>query len=201
MSNKIQQITPVQFVNGRLIGVLPQPKTPENGVNPLAPTYRKGNVEISPSYGGTRPSSTPLEALDLSARVWKILVRNKIDTLEKLEQTPVKELLKLNNLGLTSLREIQIKLAERTGLTPLGSLKYLPDATYEKLIKVGVYTLEDIRNLSDEKLQQIPVLNNSLDNLSVSVRTYNCLARAGIRTIGRLMQATDEELLQIKNFN
>jgi DNA-directed RNA polymerase subunit alpha len=32
------------------------------------------------------------------------------------------------------------------------------------------------------------------------VRPYNCLKRAGINTVGDLMQRTEEEIVSVKNF-
>lgn len=38
-----------------------------------------------------------------------------------------------------------------------------------------------------------------IEQLNLSVRTFNCLKRAGITNVGELMQKSDEELLKIKN--
>lgn len=36
-------------------------------------------------------------------------------------------------------------------------------------------------------------------DLGLSVRSYNCLTRHGIRTVGELKAMTDEELMQVRN--
>jgi DNA-directed RNA polymerase subunit alpha len=43
-------------------------------------------------------------------------------------------------------------------------------------------------------------LNRSVEELELSVRSYNCLKNAGIQTIGELVQKTEAEMLRTKNF-
>ncbi|MCX8030466.1 MAG: DNA-directed RNA polymerase subunit alpha [Thermodesulfovibrionales bacterium] len=43
-------------------------------------------------------------------------------------------------------------------------------------------------------------LNKSIDELELSVRSYNCLKNAGIKTIRELVQKTEYEMLKTKNF-
>jgi DNA-directed RNA polymerase subunit alpha len=43
-------------------------------------------------------------------------------------------------------------------------------------------------------------LGKSVDELELSVRSYNCLKNANIRTIGDLVQKTEPEMLKTKNF-
>jgi DNA-directed RNA polymerase subunit alpha len=43
-------------------------------------------------------------------------------------------------------------------------------------------------------------LSKSVDELELSVRSYNCLKNANIKTIGELVQKTESEMLKTKNF-
>jgi len=43
-------------------------------------------------------------------------------------------------------------------------------------------------------------LNKSVDEMELSVRSYNCLKNANIKTIGELVQKTEGEMLKTKNF-
>ena len=43
-------------------------------------------------------------------------------------------------------------------------------------------------------------LHKSVDEMELSVRSYNCLKNANIRTIGELVQKTEAEMLKTKNF-
>ena len=44
------------------------------------------------------------------------------------------------------------------------------------------------------------ILNRSVEELELSVRSYNCLKNANIQTIGELVQKTEAEMLKTKNF-
>ncbi|MEJ5369326.1 MAG: DNA-directed RNA polymerase subunit alpha [Bryobacteraceae bacterium] len=44
------------------------------------------------------------------------------------------------------------------------------------------------------------ILNRSVEELELSVRSYNCLKNANIQTIGDLVQKTEAEMLRTKNF-
>jgi DNA-directed RNA polymerase subunit alpha len=48
--------------------------------------------------------------------------------------------------------------------------------------------------------QMNEVLNRSVEELELSVRSYNCLKNANIQTIGDLVQKTEAEMLRTKNF-
>ena len=43
-------------------------------------------------------------------------------------------------------------------------------------------------------------LGKSVDELELSVRSYNCLKNANIRTISELVQKSEAEMLKTKNF-
>jgi DNA-directed RNA polymerase subunit alpha len=66
--------------------------------------------------------------------------------------------------------------------------------------------LEDVGDLQTDALADSPraALNENLDKsveeLELSVRSYNCLKNANIRTIRELVQKTEGEMLKTKNF-
>ena len=43
-------------------------------------------------------------------------------------------------------------------------------------------------------------LSKSVEELELSVRSYNCLKNANIQTISELVQKTDSEMLRTRNF-
>ncbi len=53
-------------------------------------------------------------------------------------------------------------------------------------------------NEQDEHLREC--LQKSVEELELSVRSYNCLKKAEIKTIAELVQKTDSEMLRTKNF-
>ncbi|MEP6593674.1 MAG: DNA-directed RNA polymerase subunit alpha C-terminal domain-containing protein, partial [Acidobacteriota bacterium] len=66
--------------------------------------------------------------------------------------------------------------------------------------------LEEVGDLQSDALADTPraALNENLDKsveeLELSVRSYNCLKNANIRTIRELVQKTEGEMLKTKNF-
>lgn len=55
-----------------------------------------------------------------------------------------------------------------------------------------------------EKQPALPIpleqYNTPIEQLNLSVRTYNCLKRAGISKAGELLERSDKELLDVRNF-
>lgn len=50
-----------------------------------------------------------------------------------------------------------------------------------------------------EEDEQNRLLEMSIEELDLSVRSFNCLKRAGINTIGELVERTPEEMLKVRN--
>ena len=82
-----------------------------------------------------------------------------------------------------------------------------------KLMKDHLTIFINIDDEDDEESGDTPVeisdqdrevwtekLNKSVDEMELSVRSYNCLKNANIRTIGELVQKTESEMLKTKNF-
>ena len=44
------------------------------------------------------------------------------------------------------------------------------------------------------------MLDTPIEELDLSVRSYNCLKRQGVNTIGQLTECTEDDLLNIRNF-
>jgi DNA-directed RNA polymerase subunit alpha len=57
---------------------------------------------------------------------------------------------------------------------------------------------EEVAERGLDKINE--VLNRSVEELELSVRSYNCLKNANIQTIGELVQKTEAEMLRTKNF-
>ena len=65
---------------------------------------------------------------------------------------------------------------------------------FEEMPEVMEEPAERVMNQMNE------VLNRSVDEMELSVRSYNCLKNANIGTIGDLVQKTEAEMLRTKNF-
>ena len=60
--------------------------------------------------------------------------------------------------------------------------------------------LEIDKPVSEEILQIRKLLESSIDEMELSVRSHNCLEAAGITLIGSLVQKDESEMLAYKNF-
>lgn len=59
---------------------------------------------------------------------------------------------------------------------------------------------EEEEVLDEEQMRLMDLLNHSVDELELSVRSSNCLRDAGIRTLGDLVRKTEAEMLKYRNF-
>jgi DNA-directed RNA polymerase subunit alpha len=69
-------------------------------------------------------------------------------------------------------------------------------ALFVGLTDAGNGTVLDPRKPEDERDR---LLEMSIDELDLSVRSYNCLKRAGINTIGDLTNKTSEDMMKVRN--
>jgi DNA-directed RNA polymerase subunit alpha len=53
-----------------------------------------------------------------------------------------------------------------------------------------------VESVIDEKEK---VLEMNIDELELSVRSYNCLKRAGINTVEELINKTPEDMMKVRN--
>lgn len=68
----------------------------------------------------------------------------------------------------------------------------------EKAIKL--YTKKEItKDQLEEMAKKVDVNNVSIDELDLSIRSYNCLKRRGVDTLGELLELTYAELSQVRN--
>lgn len=66
---------------------------------------------------------------------------------------------------------------------------------------VGLSELAEKANIMFEKPEPVTVNNLSMtiDDLELSVRSYNCLKRAGINTVEDLTSKTEEDMMKVRN--
>jgi len=108
------------------------------------------------------------------------------------------------------------RVAQRTDYDKLtlevwtdGSVR--PDEAVEKAAAILIDHLELFRNLSAkleeeaseeetaEKSELEKVLEMPIEELELSMRAFNCLKRAGINTVGELIQKTEQEISKVRN--
>jgi len=61
-------------------------------------------------------------------------------------------------------------------------------------------TRPEVPAVDIDRVRLIENLKRSVDELELSVRSYNCLKNANIKTLGELVQKTEAEMLKTRNF-
>ena len=129
----------------------------------------------------------PISDFELSVRSRNCLRKMNIRTVGDLLNVTEAELLAYKNFGETSLLEIKQILGSKN--LRLGQM--VEDS--------GKGAKQDLSIAENSDVDQ-ELLNLSIDDLNLSVRSKKCLDRLNIRTIGELTIKTEAELLGCKNF-
>lgn len=70
-------------------------------------------------------------------------------------------------------------------------------------LKLFIWLTENNDNVEimveKEERPQDKILEMTIEELDLSVRSYNCLKRAGINTVGELTQKTEEDMIKVRN--
>lgn len=127
----------------------------------------------------------PISDFELSVRSRNCLKQMNIHTIGDLLRITEQKLLAYKNFGETSLNEIKAMLAQN-GLR-------LGQATEDGGMTIG-------RPAPPAVSGDPNLLNRSVAELELSVRSRKCLQRLGVSTIGELTQKSEPELLSAKNF-
>jgi len=100
--------------------------------------------------------------------------------------------------------KLTLEIETNGSITPKDALAYAASLLREQLSifvhfeSVPQDSPSSEKDEEKEKLREL--LDRSVDELELSVRSHNCLKNANIRTIGELVQKTEPEILKTKNF-
>jgi len=83
-------------------------------------------------------------------------------------------------------------------LTPQDALSQAAAILVDLFNPLKDITIEDLKNIFPE--EEDPHSQIPIEELNLSVRAYNCLKRAQINTVADLLDFSEEDLLEIKNF-
>ncbi len=134
---------------------------------------------------------TPISDFELSVRSRNCLKQMNINTIGDLLRITEPKLLAYKNFGETSLNEIK----EMLRLKGLRLGQALEEGTITPTPGVPAPAPAAGIAAGDPNL-----LNRSVAELELSVRSRKCLQRLGIATLGELTQRSEAELMAIKNF-
>jgi DNA-directed RNA polymerase subunit alpha len=106
----------------------------------------------------------------------------------------------------TDYEKLTLEVWTNGAVTPRDAVSLAAKLTRDHL---AIFVEFEDEDLDEETPAEVPEhdreafwerLNKSIDELELSVRSYNCLKNANIRTIGELVQKTEGEMLKTKNF-
>lgn len=163
-------------------GIAKQPEQTGFSNDPL-PTM--GSVVVE--KGGISKDSylrMTIEELDLSVRSYNCLKRAGIETVGDLIGKTMDDMMKVRNLGKKSLEEVERKL-EMMGL----SFQANPEEDFPimgDIVDGGLGIMEPDH------------VDMTIEELDLSVRTYNMLKRAGLNTVGQILKLTKADLSEIR---
>lgn len=123
------------------------------------------------------PLNLNINEVEFSVRSYNCLKRAGINTIGDLCDMTLEDMSKVRNLGRKSLEEILSKLKD-LGLS-------LKESDEEN---------DDTGEVTGETVTDMPI-----EELEFSVRTYNCLTRAGIKTLGDICKKTPEDMMKVRN--
>jgi DNA-directed RNA polymerase subunit alpha len=100
--------------------------------------------------------------------------------------------------------KLTIEIETNGSISPKDALAYAASMLREQLsIFIHFENVPEdapTKEKDEEKEKLRELLDRSVDELELSVRSHNCLKNANIRTIGELVQKTESEILKTKNF-
>lgn len=135
-----------------------------------------------------------IEELDLSVRAYNCLKRAGINTVADLVHKTYEDMMKVRNLGKRSLDEVKRRLEE------LG-LNFSEEDIAEIVDDFPVIDgeLPVMGGLREAPSSRNSYLDLTIEELDFSVRTYNCLKRAGVLTVSDMISRSMDDYMRVRN--
>ena len=138
-----------------------------------------------------RTPDAPVDTIPVDS-IFSPILKVKYDV-EKL-QSGIKE----------DLEKLTIEIYSDSSMTPDNALSYASDMMVSHLKPFSELKSKNIiepeEQIDEEILRVRKQLQRSIDELELSVRSYNCLQAADIRSIADLVVKEEQEMLRYKNF-
>ena len=99
--------------------------------------------------------------------------------------------------------KVHINVETDGTITPLQAITMAAKVCMENLdevLTVSDLELEESFMVQKPQVEDVKKVNTMMiEDLDLSVRSYNCLKRAGIQTVDELTQKTEDEMMHVKN--
>ena len=109
---------------------------------------------------------------------------------------------KTRHEGDADLDKLIIELETNGSVTPkeaLGIAAKMLINHLEVIVELSEKAKEEDYMVERESEQNSQILETQIEDLDLSVRSYNCLKRAGIHTVDELTQKTEEDMMKVRN--
>ncbi len=104
----------------------------------------------------------------------------------------------------TDYDSLTLEIATNGSVTPEDALGYAAKIIKDHMlffIRFEEEPAEEIVEAVDQEIERLKdLLNRSVDELELSVRSSNCLKAANLRTLGELVRKTEGDMLKYRNF-
>jgi DNA-directed RNA polymerase subunit alpha len=70
---------------------------------------------------------------------------------------------------------------------------------FQSLVELSTRAMSEDFMIERKSEEQTRNLEKPIEDLDLSVRSYNCLKRAGIHTLGELIEKTEEDMMKVRN--
>ncbi|MBU1019753.1 MAG: DNA-directed RNA polymerase subunit alpha [Firmicutes bacterium] len=104
--------------------------------------------------------------------------------------------------GSFSKDKLTIEVLTNGAITPqeaLGVASKMMIEHLEVVVELSEKALEEDFMIERESEQNSQILEMQIEDLDLSVRSYNCLKRAGINTVDELTQKSEEDMMKVRN--
>jgi len=98
--------------------------------------------------------------------------------------------------------KLYIELETNGAITPkesLGVAAKMLIAQLDQIVELSEKAKDEDYMVERESEQNSQILEMQIEDLDLSVRSYNCLKRAGINTVQELTQKTEEDMMKVRN--
>lgn len=103
--------------------------------------------------------------------------------------------------SITDLDMLKIDVHTNGSISPEDAMSTASNIIIKHLEQISVISKGGFepKLVPSEEEKVVAILDTSIDELDFSVRSYNCLKRAGINTVGDLAAKTESQMLRIRN--
>lgn len=164
------------------------------------PEFKNHIIEITEEdltnrfFKSDYPYDQPIDFEKLSVRTSNTLKRAGIWTIGELLEQTEESLSQIKNMGEKSIKEIKTYIITKELAADENESSGIP-VLY--LLEGKYYNLEQLYHMYQKKI--VKSFTFSIDDLDLSVRTYNCLKRVGIDTVSDLKNFSEEDMMRIRN--